>query len=580
MGPLDPRVLRLPGLRRYLVTMAVVGALVATLVVLFADALARFLSAAVTGVVDESAAVAVALLALARGAVLAAQGTLASRSAARVKAGLRADLVDSALSRGPAWLAGARSGELATLAGRGVDALDGYLIGYLPQLFVAVAVPLAVIGRLVFADAASAAIIAVTLPLIPVFAVLVGMYSGSAAERQWALLHRLGGHFLDTLRGLPTLRSFGLAREQIGAVGQMADGYRSATMQTLRLAFLSALVLELVATLSVALVAVPVGFRLLGGSLTLPVALLVLLLAPEAYTPLRAAGARFHASQEGLAAARDVFAQLDDPAVPAVRPSRRTAPRSVARAIASRPGPTRTGRVPLVFDQVSLGYGGPDVLTDVSFTLWPGQRIALIGPSGSGKSSLLHALLGFIRPSRGRIMVGGVDLSLMDMEEWRRQLAWLPQRPHLFAASVEENIRLGRPHEPEDRVHQAAAAAGADQFIRSLPYGPLTALGERGRALSSGERQRLGVARAMLRTDAWLLLLDEPTARLDGASEAAVLDATARLVIGRSGLFVAHRPALLGIADRILLVRDGRVTEPPAARWLAGHSPPALEGAR
>jgi ATP-binding cassette subfamily C protein CydD len=301
------------------------------------------------------------------------------------------------------------------------------------------------------------------------------------------------------------------------------------------------------------------------------VALLVLLLAPEAYAPLRAAGAKFHASEEGLAAAAEVAALLDAAPLDNVAGLGRTGPGPVRRGQA-------TGREPIVFDRVSVRYGETDVLTDVSFTLWPGQRIALVGPSGAGKSSLLHALLGFVRPTEGRILVGGVDLSTMDLEEWRRQVAWLPQRPHLFAASVAENVRLGRPDESDEGVQQAVAAAGANDLVRGLPYGYLTALGERGRALSGGERQRLGVARAMLRTDAWLLLLDEPTARLDGPSEAAVLNATARLVAGRSGLFVAHRPALLGLADRVLLVRHGRVTEPTATPRLTAHPSPALDG--
>jgi ATP-binding cassette subfamily C protein CydD len=566
MGPLDPRVLRLPGLRRYLVTMAVVSVLIATLVVLFAGALARLVAVAVTGRLDHAALVTVVVLAVGRGVVLALQGVIAAAIAARLKAGLRAELVDRALARGPVWLAGTRAGELATLAGRGVDALDGYLVGYLPALFVSVTVPVAVLIRIAIADPASAAIIAVTLPLIPVFAVLVGSYSGAATKRQWHTLQGLGGHFLDTLRGLPTLRSFGLARAQVDVVAEMADGYRAATMRTLRLAFLSALVLELIATLSVALVAVPVGLRLVSGALTLPVALLVLLLAPEAYAPLRAAGAKFHASEQGLAAVAEVAALLDDPTEP-----RRSGTGPVRRGQA-------TDRVPIVFDRVSVRYGETGVLTDVSFTLWPGQRIALVGPSGAGKSSLLHALLGFVRPAEGRILVGGVDLSTMDLDEWRRQVAWLPQRPHLFAASVAENIKLGRPADTEEQIQRAVAAAGADELVRDLPYGYLTALGERGRALSSGERQRIGVARAMLRTDAWLLLLDEPTARLDGPSEAAVLNATARLVAGRSGLFVAHRPALLGLADRVLLVRHGRVTEPTATPRLTAASP-ALDGA-
>jgi ATP-binding cassette subfamily C protein CydD len=550
MRPVDPRLLRRPGMRRYLLATGTAGALAAILVIVQADAFARLLATAAQGAPERGSAGALAAALSARAVLGAAHGAVAARAAATVKADLRADLLAAALARGPRWLAGHRAGELATLVGRGVDALDAYLTGYLPQLVLAVVVPVAVLVRLAFADLAAALTVAATLPLLPVFGALVGWRARAATERQWTALRRLGGHFLDMIVGLPTLRVFGRASAQVESVRAMAEGYRAATMRALRVAFLSALVLELVATLSVALVAVPVGLRLLGGGLDLATALLVLLLAPEAYLPLRAAGARFHAAQEGLVAAGEAFAVLDRAATPAAR---RRVPDLRA--------------VPVVFDDIAVRYAddGPDVLAGVSFTLWPGERIALVGPSGAGKSTLLALLLGFVRPARGRVLLGDTELSTVDIEAVRRQLAWVPQRPHLFAGTVADAIRLGAPDTPPEAVHRAAVAAHADGFVRALPHGYGTPIGERGRGLSDGQRQRLALARAFLRADAPLLLLDEPTARLDTASETAVLDASRRLLDGRTALVVAHRPALLTSVDRVLVVRDGRVAEAATA---------------
>ncbi|MGW2627182.1 thiol reductant ABC exporter subunit CydD [Micromonospora taraxaci] len=543
--PFDPRLLRrVPAARRDLAVLALLGVLAAGLIVAQATALAAVLATAFDGRLDRPALSAFVIAVAARSALVWAQGTVSARVAATVKATLRADLLGAVGRHGPGWVAGQRAGQVATLAGRGLDALDAYFTGYLPQLVLSVTVPVAVLARVVFADWSSAVIIALTLPLIPVFGALLGWQAQAATERQWRRLSLLGGHFLDMVAGLPTLRAFGRARAQTDVVRRMADGHRVATMKTLRIAFLSALVLELVATLSVALVAVPVGIRLLGGGLALQTALLVLLLTPEAYLPLRAAGSRFHASMEGLAA-------LDEALTVSAAPVALRADEGAAVPDAQRE---------IRFEGVTVAYERTTALRDVTLTIRAGERIAVIGPSGAGKSTLLGLLLGFVTPTSGRITVGGVDLATADPDAWRRQLAWVPQRAHLFAASLADNIRLGAPGTPPDALATAVRDAALDDVVAGLPDGLDTLLGERGHGLSSGQRQRVALARAFLR-DAPVVLLDEPTARLDTAAEAVVLDATRRLVAGRTALLVAHRPALLADADRILRIEDGRVTE-------------------
>ncbi|WP_444949892.1 thiol reductant ABC exporter subunit CydD [Micromonospora ureilytica] len=543
--PFDPRLLRrVPAARGDLAVLALLGVLAAGLIVAQATALASVLATAIDGRLDRPALAGFVVTVAARSALVWAQGTVSARVAATVKATLRADLLGAVGRHGPGWVAGQRAGEIATLAGRGLDALDAYFTGYLPQLVLSVTVPLAVLARVVFADWSSAVIIALTLPLIPVFGALLGWQAQAATERQWRRLALLGGHFLDMVAGLPTLRAFGRARAQTDVVRRMADGHRVATMKTLRIAFLSALVLELVATLSVALVAVPVGIRLLGGGLALQTALLVLLLTPEAYLPLRAAGSRFHASMEGLAALDEALTVSAAPAPP--------------RAAEGASTPDARGEIR--FEGVTVAYERTTALRDVTVTIRPGERIAIIGPSGAGKSTLLGLLLGFVTPTDGRITVGGVDLATADPDAWRRQLAWVPQRAHLFAASLADNIRLGAPDTMAGALTAAVHDAALDDVVAGLPDGLDTLLGERGHGLSSGQRQRVALARAFLRA-APVVLLDEPTARLDTAAEAVVLDATRRLVAGRTALLVAHRPALLADADRILRIEDGRVTE-------------------
>jgi ATP-binding cassette, subfamily C, bacterial CydD len=553
--PFDPRLPRqVPEVRAHLAGLGVLGVVAAAIIISQASALALLLATAVVdGRLHRAALVGFVAAVAARAGWVWLSGVVAARTAARVKQALRGELFAAVGRRGPGWLGGQRAGEIATLAGRGLDGLDAYVTGYLPQLVLSVTVPVAVLIQVSVADWSSAVIVALTLPLIPIFGILVGWHTRVATEKQWRRLSRLGGHFLDMVAGLGTLRAFGRAGAQVTAVRRMADQHRVASMRTLRIAFLSALVLELVAALAVALVAVPIGLRLLAGGMTLQVGLLVLLLVPEAFAPLRSAGAQFHASAEGLTTLDQAFRTV-------AAPSTGTHPVATDRSSTS----TVPADPVIEFDRVTVAYERAVALREVSLRIEPGEQVAVIGPSGAGKSTLLALLLGFVAPTGGRVLVDGVDLAALDIETWRQRLAWVPQRPHLFAASLADNIRLGMPGATEAAVREAVSATGLGDTLDGLPDGLDTVLGERGQGLSSGQRQRVALARAFLR-DAPVVLLDEPTAWLDTASEAAVCDATARLVEGRTALLVAHRPALLPLADRVVRLVDGRVAETAVA---------------
>jgi ATP-binding cassette, subfamily C, bacterial CydD len=565
MKPVDRRLLRhARAARGYLAVVVVLGLVLTALVLAQAGLLARALAGAAPGVGAVALwPVLVSLLAvvLARSVAVYGGEVAALRASASVKSQLRRRLAAQVLRLGPAWLGGQRTGEIATLATRGLDALDPYFARYLPQLVLACLVPLAVAVRVALADWISALIIVVTLPLIPVFTVLVGLPARARARRQWLLLARLGGHFLDVVEGLTTLKVFGRARPQAEVIGRVTDEHRTATMSVLRVAFLSALVLELTAALATALVAVEVGLRLLGGHIGYEAALLVLLLTPEAFLPLRAVAMHFHASMEGMAAAGRVCDLLD------IKPPRTgAAPRGSAAV--------DLGRQAITLDGVCLSYPGRDrpALDGVSLTIAPGERIAVAGASGAGKSSLLALLLRFVEQSDGRIEAGGLPLDSIAMDAWRRQIAWVPQHPALMSGSVAANIALGQAGASRDAIAFAAGLAGADGFIRALPHGYDTPLGERGLRLSAGQRQRIALARAFLR-DAPLLLLDEPAAHLDPVTAGQILDAVERLMAGRTAILVSHGVRWPGGADRTLTLDGGRVV-------LAAGCLPALEVTR
>ncbi|WP_326628945.1 thiol reductant ABC exporter subunit CydD [Streptomyces sp. NBC_01318] len=548
MKPIDPRLLRYARATRLflaaVVALGVVGAaLVITQAMLIADVVVGGFEDGLTVPGLRTPLILLVAVALGRGLVSWLTELAAYRASAAVKSELRGRLLDRAVALGPDWLSGQRTGSLVALATRGVDALDDYFARYLPQLGLAVVVPVAVLARIVTEDWVSAAIIVVTLPLIPLFMILIGWATQSRMDRQWQLLSRLSGHFLDVVAGLPTLKVFGRAKAQAESIRTITSQYRRATLRTLRIAFLSSFALELLATLSVALVAVTIGMRLVHGELDLYTGLVVLILAPEAYLPIRQVGAQYHAAAEGLAAAEEIFAILE------------TEPR--AGGTADVPPSLR-----LELEGVTVRHEGraEPSLDGASLVVDEGETVALVGPSGVGKSTLLNVVLGFAAPDEGRIRVGGVDLATLAPERWRERIAWVPQRPQLFAGTIAENVRLARPDADDSAVTAALRDAGAYDFVAELPDGAQTLLGEDGAGLSAGQRQRLALARAFL-ADRPLLLLDEPTASLDGETEAGIVEAVRRLAAGRTVLLVVHRPALLSIADRVVVLEAGAAPE-------------------
>ncbi|MGW3227501.1 thiol reductant ABC exporter subunit CydD [Kitasatospora sp. NPDC001095] len=553
MKPVDPRLLGYARTTRaFLAGSVLLGAVGAALVVAQASLIAEivvraFQRGATLGELTTPLLLLV-LTAVGRGLVGWLTELTAHRTVARVKSTLRRRLLDHATALGPSYLAGRRTGELTTLATRGIDALDDYFARYLPQLALAVVVPVIVLLRIVGADFTSAAIIAGTLPLIPLFMVLIGMATQSRMDRQWNTLSRLSHHFLDVVAGLPTLKVFNRARTQAATIARITADYRRATLRTLRIAFVSSFTLELLSTLSVALVAVTVGFRLVDGTLALETGLLILVLAPEVYFPIRQVGALYHSSVEGLTAADELFRVLETP----------------LPAAGTTPAPDLAGAV-IAADGLVVRHPGrtEPALDGAALTLRPGSSTALTGPSGAGKSTLLAVLLGLTAPTAGTVRITAADgrpydLAELEPESWRRQIAWVPQHPHLFAGTVAENLRLYRPDATDEQLWTALRAAHALDFVTDLA----AVLGEDGAGLSAGQRQRLALARVLLADDRPLVLLDEPTANLDGASEEAVVDAVRALAAdpARTVLVVAHRPALLAVVDRRV-----RLAGPPSA---------------
>ncbi|TNC24804.1 thiol reductant ABC exporter subunit CydD [Amycolatopsis alkalitolerans] len=533
MKPLDPRLLRHAGAARpFILGCAALGVATAGLVLVQADLLATSISRAFLGGAGIAAlAIPVALLALVvlgRSLVSWLAETSAHRASAAVLSQLRAAVVEHTLRIGPTRQAGRSPAELATLATRGVDRLDGYFARYLPTLLVAAVVPAVVGARILLSDWVSAIIVGVTVPLIPIFMILIGLYTQRETAKQWRTLSVLGNHFLDLVAGLAVLTAFGRARAQLRGLRAITRTYRLQTMRTLRVAFLSALALELLATLSVALVAVSIGLRLVNGEMDLHTALVVLILAPEVYLPLRAVGTRFHDSAEGVAAANEIFGLLEE--------------KPVAQGLRS-PAPDPSV-VPLRVRGVTVhGRSGP-VLDSFDLRVEPGEVVGITGASGAGKSTLLDLLLGWYPPDAGAVFVDGVDLAELDRTAWQQRIAWVPQRPRLLTGSVAENIRLGKPGAPLSEVEAAAQAAGLD-----IPLD--THVGELGAGLSTGQQRRVALARALL-LDRPLLLLDEPTEGVDADTEAEILRCLPAALAGRTAVIVTHREAVLDVCDRVV----------------------------
>ncbi|MGA2014191.1 MAG: thiol reductant ABC exporter subunit CydD [Solirubrobacteraceae bacterium] len=547
MRALDPRLLRRTRSARPLLAIdTALGIGTAMAVLLQASLLALIVARAFDGAPLRTLRLDFGLLVIAfvmRGAFAWGMEVAGRRAAWSVLSELRLALVQKRLREQPAAVDGTGGAEIAAVAVQGVEALEGYFSRYLPQVVLASVVPFLVIAWAAVVDLESALIMLLTLPLVPVFMWLIGCYTHERTRERWQALRQLSSHFLDVVRGLPTLRAFGRAYDEAATLGLVSERYRLATMQTLRLSFLSGSVLELAATLGVALVAVTAGVRLVDGGLGLQAGLTVIVLAPELYLPFRRLGAEFHASADGLAVAERMIALLDAPA--AVGPG---GPRLA-------PSPARAA---VRLEQVSFSYPAREglVLDGLDLELPPGHTVALVGESGAGKSTVAGLLLGLLEPTGGRISVGGIDLRACQPDSWRRLIAWVPQHPTLFRGTVAENIRLGDPVASDRMVLEAARLAGADEFISALPDGFATLVGDGERSLSPGERRRIGLARAFAR-DAPLVILDEPTADLDPRSVAVVGRAVRRLQMGRTMLLIAHRPELVDTADRVIRLIDG-----------------------
>lgn len=548
----DPRILRLIlPLKRPAALSVAAGVLSAAALIAQAWLLSRIVAAAFFDGASRSSLtpifVALGAAIVLRAGTLFLERFLALRVARAVQRDLRRDLLTHLFRLGPWEARSGGSGALATTVLQGVDALEAYLGRYLPQVLLAVLVPLAILTVVFPIDLLSGVVLLVTAPLIPFFMTLIGRSAQSLRDRQWTVLQRLGGHFLEMLQGLPTLKLFDRARERIADIRAVSAEFRRTTMGVLRVAFLSALALEVIATISVAVVAVEIGLRLLYGRLDFQHALFVLILAPELYLPLRELGARFHAGMEGVAAAGSIVALLDRP-VPAGPAAPLLPPDPAAHSIR--------------FSGVTVTYPGRDhpALADADLTLAPGERVALVGPSGAGKTTLARLLLGLVRPEHGEIRIGATRLADIDPAAWRERLAWISQSPHLFHGSIADNIRLGNPHAGMDDVFTAARRAEIHDEITAFPGGYDTAVGERGARLSGGQAQRIALARAFLR-DAPLVILDEPTAHLDVHTERRVQAAIAGLLKGRTAVIIAHRLATVRAVDRIVVLDGGRIVQ-------------------
>ncbi|MBK1706512.1 thiol reductant ABC exporter subunit CydD [Halochromatium glycolicum] len=481
----------------------------------------------------------------------------AFRAAAQVKITLRDRLYRHIQAAGPAWMAGQRSGAIAEDLTRGIESVEAYYARYLPAMSLTALIPLAILIVVLPLDWLSALIMLVTAPLIPLFMILIGSGVERLNQQLWKELARMGAHFLDVIQGITTLKLFNASRREADVIARISDDYRASTMRVLRVAFLTSAVLELFSTLGIAIIAVFIGFRLYQLDLPIPdliappeisfvTGFFILLLAPEFYLPLRNLGTHYHGRMEAIAAAERLVGVFETELPSRAEPATGFAP---------------DGAMRVRFEGVHFSYeSGRPALDGASFVIEPGQRIALVGPSGAGKSTVANLLLGFIEPEKGRLTVDGQDLAAFDIEDWRRQLAWLPQQPRLFQGTIADNIRLGLPDATDEAVQRAARRAHAAEFIEQLPRAYDAPVGERGVGLSGGQIQRIALARAFLR-DARLVILDEATASLDPASEALVQKALDELARDRSMLVIAHRLSTVRDADRILVIEQGRIIE-------------------
>lgn len=535
---------------------------------------------------------ALVVLALARAVAIGLSDLLAQRGSTRIRGRLRRDLTARIAALGPLWTARERTGELVAVLTGGLDAVDQWLTSFLPARLVAGVVPVMVLLVVAWLDVLSALVLVFTGPVLLLLLAVIGGRAKAVTEQRFRELRWLGAFFLDMLQGLATLKLFGRSREQTETIGMVSRRYADTTMEVLRTAFQTTLVLEWAATIATALVAVEVGLRLLDGLMPFDRALAIIVITPEFFLPLRQLSIRYHAGSAGRTAAERIGEILDQPppedaAAMAGRAASVSVPPDVQGGGPAGRGDPAPGGAPdlrgaAVVDGGPAGRGAPfvrrapigairfagvryaypdrhEALRGLDLVIGEGETLALIGPSGAGKTTVANLLLRFALPTGGALTVGGRELSAIPREAWLDGVAWVPQRPHLFDGTVADNLRLGRPDATDAELHAAVERAGADAFIGRLPRGFETRIGERGSRLSGGQAQRLAIARAWLR-DARLVILDEATSHLDAASEARIRDAAQALLAGRTALVISHRHRLAAVADRVALLEHGTVT--------------------
>jgi ATP-binding cassette, subfamily C, bacterial CydD len=471
----------------------------------------------------------------------------AQKQSVKIKSGLRRNVFDHILLLGPVFTRSGKSGELLATITEGVDKLEDYFTRYIPSLIHIVILPTTIILVALFVDWPSGLIMLITAPLILFFMWLIGTYAKKLTQDQWEHLSHLSSHFLDVLQGLKTLKIFGMSGRETVNVDDSSNRFRLITMRVLKVAFLSGMVLELAASISIALVAVQVGIRLIEGLMTFQPGLFVLLLAPEFYLPFRTLGQHHHAGMEGAAAAAKIFEVKDKPAG---QNQNKGQPTFISE------------KITILCKNLTFTYPDSEMpaIKGLNCCLEPGSLTAIVGPTGSGKTTFAYLLLGYLSPASGHILINNSSLDQLDMDQWHKHIAYVPQHPHFFNGTVLENLLMANPHADIKKVKEAATKAGAHQFIKHLPDGYNTPLTENASRLSGGEKQRLAIARAFLK-DAPLLILDEPTSNLDPESEQVIADATEQIIKNRTTLVIAHRLKTVRNADKILVFRDGTIAE-------------------
>lgn len=487
------------------------------------------------------------LVILLRAGTMLGSEVSACRLAINIKQHLRNMYFQHIMRLGPSFVNNQQSADLVNNAAQGIEALDAYFSQYLPQIVLAALIPISILVVVLPVDPLSGFIMALTAPLIPIFMILIGKGSEIVTRHQWSALTRLSTYFLDTLQGLRELKQLGQSAARVRTISTKAETYRKTTMQVLRVTFLSAFVLEFLATLSTAVIAVQIGLRALYGNLTFHDAFFILLLAPEFYMPLRLLGQRFHAGMTGIIAARDIYKILEIPV-----------PEEAADPIQVMPSETQTIR----FEQVSYSYPGRDALAlaNISFQIHPGERVALVGASGAGKSTIAQLLMGFMQPDQGKIYYGSSDLAEIEPVAWRKLITWVPQQPFLFNTSFRNNITLSDQTVSDQELMSAILAARLEDVLENLPQGLDTPLGECGSRLSGGQAQRVALARAFLKQSS-IVVLDEPTAHLDVQLEDRLDDAIQQIYAQKTVLVIAHRLQTVIHADRILVLEDSKIVE-------------------